>query len=58
MEAVAYVSSCYVFGVEFFFTVDSGLSENAVYSFRVLVANAVGVASTNYTTFCESYIHV
>ena len=35
------------------FIVDSNLSENSVYSFRVLVANTVGVASTNNTTFCE-----
>ena len=35
------------------FVVISSLSENAVYSFRVLVSNSVGVASSTSREFCE-----
>ena len=38
------------------FTFDAGnLSENADYSFRILVANTVGIVSTNNTHFCKSF---
>ena len=40
------------------FTFDAGnLSENAEYSFRILVANTVGIISTNNTHFCKSFFH-
>lgn len=39
------------------FTVLGNLSENAAYSFRVLVANTVGTVSTNDRHFCKSLLH-
>ena len=37
-------------------TFDAGnLSENAEYTFRIIVANTVGTVSTNKTHFCKSF---
>ena len=37
-------------------TFDAGnFSENAEYSFRISVANTVGIVSTNNTHFCKSF---
>ena len=36
------------------FRIDGNMSENAIYLFRVLVANTVGVASSNHKLLCES----
>ena len=36
------------------FIISGNLSENVVYSFRVLVSNIVGVVSTDKRMFCKS----
>ena len=35
-------------------TVNSNISENTLYTFRVLASNSVGVVSTKEMSFCES----
>ena len=37
------------------FTVHGNLSENAVYSFRIFVANNVGIVSTSDRQICKSF---
>ena len=38
------------------FTVHDNLSENAVYSFRIFVANNVGIVSTSDRQICKSFL--
>ena len=38
------------------FTLSGNLSDNAGYSFEILVANSVGIVSTNDTHFCKLFL--
>ena len=40
------------------FSVNDDLSENTVYSFRIHVANTVGIVSTNDRQFCKLLINI
>jgi hypothetical protein len=40
------------------FTIVGNLSENANYSFRIMITNTVGIVSTNYRHFCKSHVRV